>query len=449
MTIVLLILGSIPYVTVTTMTSNWEKGSITLEFMLDKPLPLAKLYVQVFALRPSATSVEVFRGEVKGRLVIDLSNKVFRDVINEWVNTLNAEGASEYVKEETYTALIVNAWLLLPGCRSYRALIDKTVLYSPVKLLKGKDSVRVSYVLRVNDIIKEENRVKPLHENKNVKPNEPYCYIWWVKDESKSYTITNVKIPLVIVYNDASQQSPLYAQYMIEISSGIEAKLGISYGYNLDSNGLAAPEFKATIGGTTYATYAFSGDSTLIYPGEVKWFWVKGDITSELWRELNVCYGYTGYQSEKVYVSRVYVSGTQILGGISEGWPSWIEELFENSQPSYYGTLEPNYPNNAVSLRQISQSYDSCNAGISIGVSLGAILALAAPTTIPAALLAVIASLVVDIESYAYLYITGLIRNEGNVAVDLIVYVSKIKYSFWTGWYTCRMNIPVYYITTI
>ncbi len=419
-------------------------SGVVVDFYMDRPMSNAKLFVQVYAVMPDQPSIEVYRGFVyNNRLVLDKTT--LSKPLKAWQN----KNVKDYK-----TSLIIDAWLITPN-KNLWILRDKTILYNPTKITEGN----VEYFnIHINP--KQAIEIKPLtlDDNMNkydyvainvdasvskVEPNYEWCLDVWIPVADKTYTLTNTEIPLLILNNSLTTSSLVIGSLTIYTSSGIRTELGIAYGYNLENYGLNAPDLELTIGGPTYEKYAWFSDIITVYPTQFKYIYIKGNITHEFYKLYNTCYGYTGYEKERVLINAIYVDdNNRIEGGQHNGVPSsqFIELLLNANKRSYYTTLNPG---DSISLMSIAQSYDECSTGLSIGVALGAILAVAAPETIPASMITLMSALDINVRAYSTTYIDGAIKNNGtNIPEYIFIGESKIEYT--NG--LCKYKIPVYYI---
>ncbi len=99
-----------------------------------------------------------------------------------------------------------------------------------------------TFRIKSNDLVRYElEEPVKAREESGITPSEPVCYYDWVRDESKSYSV-HTRIPLIIVYNKDHGYNKVYVTLSVDSSSGIEAQLGIAYGYKLSSHGPDSPQ---------------------------------------------------------------------------------------------------------------------------------------------------------------------------------------------------------------
>ncbi len=414
-------------------------NGLIIDFYTDRPVSNAKLFVQVYAVMPDQPSIEIYRGFVYGnRLVLD-KNIHLAKPLKAWLskNIVNYK-----------TSLIIDAWLVMPN-KTLWVIRDKTILYEPRKIVGGHVIIKNVMIdlSNINNMYikgeQEENNNATKNIMSDISPTEPVCYNLWVRDTTLSYTISDTEIPVVILNNSLYYSSPIYMSLAILGENGVKTELGLVFGYKLTQYGVDALELILYLGGANYEKTGVSFMNYTIVPANsVKYIYIKGEITHEFYKLYNTCSGYTGYEKERVYINSLEFNGNHIVGGVKNGLPGneFMELLFGSADFDFVKTLQPN---DYIYLSDIAQGYDTCSVGLSIGVPLGAILAIFAPETMPATLVALMPHIGVNLRGYSTVNIEGLIVNNGTVFPEnLYVATSKIHYRA----ETCTYVFPLYYI---
>ncbi len=399
---------------------------VVINFHSSKPLSGARLFVQVYAVMPDQPSIEIYRGLANDNRVVLDANNYLSTPLKAWLSIEN----SSY-----RTALIVNAWLIESN-KALWVVRDKTILYDPVEISEGKQ-LSVDIYFDPMDSIRFEIPLQHKDSNKGSNNGSQECYYIWIPASEKSFTLTNVKIPLLLINNSLSDNNLVTASLTVHASKGIETYLGLAYGYNLEEHGLNASSLKLVLGGPVFAAKTWFSDILTVYPSQIKYVYINGTITHEFYRLYNTCQGYTGYDKEQVLVNMVNIGeDNKIVGGQHkiESSNPFKRFLQDSTKQIHYMAL---YPGDSISLSSIYHENQKCTIPLSINVAIGALLAANTPKDMSIALVKLMSNVYTRIA-----YIDGAIQNNGTISVDLYLTLSNMEYRD----ITCFYQIPLLYI---
>ncbi|HLI46260.1 MAG TPA: hypothetical protein VKU94_03620 [Geobacterales bacterium] len=455
--------------------------------------PSLLLYGQVFAINPPSdknTLEEIFRGEIKGGMLILTSSGKLGKISQEWIEFQKSRNTLD---ERSEFGLQLNVWIISRINHQVLQRISYYYTYSPVDFLQGK-----SYSYNVRAVVFGLNKIADINydnkrfneasatENSKIKKDAicpgPYSvweisYVLKPENYTSAYgndiTFTNgayyIKLPVLTIYNDAYASGMMGGAISIDIVKQTWFYVTTGMGFEIEkklksgdiSGGFSGSLF---LGGQSFKEYvSFFRQVYNIgaYQWAYIWIWARPIII--FYKEVlyDSCtgqrLGYSGYEKIDSFIQDVikYSIGQNqwvISGDSSYNKPpayffDWISNPSYSSE-KYLFALNPNEGRSLGSI--IYGLVDTCETDFELPIAVGASLAAVAITTGFGWLAPFIAMISVSISwgESASVFIGGGIQNSGPYIEYEYIRISNLQFKknppwwcFWCG--TCYYDIPV------
>ncbi|MCY0868733.1 MAG: hypothetical protein OWQ48_05855, partial [Desulfurococcus sp.] len=464
------------------------------------------LFLEATAIAPPTHKedlVVVHRALYRGSNTIFIPLSKLYDIARGWLEVYKSRGGDP---EKTYSGLILRVFI--HDARTSKILYElyDSISYKPVDIIRGKS---LSYIIHLARSTPKALKVDVFYANpltprklaveagfKDVSPMEPICWpdyyvrelVVEVKPEDlkgilpeEYFTSINgklyVKTPVLIAWNKYDYSGSVGVSINIgrkNAKAGVYPTLTSGSILSNLSNGILpdVPLWKGsgfTWGGENY----YYGMSYLLRPNTQWWAWIWARPVFRIYKVYK-CGIYVGDDVENL-ITDILTSGSTIQGGYDYGLPheALMNDFYKGTNLTLLSIPETALgdgkldPGESITLDQIFQYYDKCNADFELPIPAGAILARAIlaklhPAGIVAeVIIAFVSAFQISLSHEgASIYIAGNIVNHGdypgipgdyNVPEYVYVRTSRYKYHydipppwwcFWCPLTPCDFNVP-------
>jgi hypothetical protein len=351
------------------VNSNSRRG--ILIFLTDNygVLSNADIRVQIEALPlDKQFTTIVYRGRVNGTSIF-IDYDLIKDVAESWIKT--------YPSDEGYeTSLFISLWIVRDG--DVYSFPLQTVTYNPLKASRG-------VVLKTLNLDFKSNLCIPREDLKNIGIMQECVIVWDPVPELSWETSSYIEVPILIVNNQYSISGVINTGITIITGQISEYKVTLVLCDNLKAKLYQGeiPNVNPLISGVSRSGYYSFFNIQLIYPNQVYHYYIKARIGHAHYREAIYCGGYpyyTGKEKTEDYVKDIQVSGSDIVGGVKQGFPAYMSKILDGSEEENCiipGTVLSDGDldvDELIKLSNIFDWYDTYDQDFEIGIPVGAVL---------------------------------------------------------------------------
>jgi hypothetical protein len=379
----------------------------------------------------------IYKGRVNGTSIF-IDYDLIRDVVEGWIKT--------YPNDENYeTSLFISLWIIRDG--EVYSFPLQTVTYNPLKASR-------EVVVKTLKLDFKSNLCIPREDLKNIGILQECVIVWDPVPELSWETSNYIEVPILIVNNQYSYSGIIntaiggYAKYKVTLVFCDNLKAKLYQG--------VIPDVNPLISGVSRSGYYSFSNLQLIYPNQVYHFYIKARIGHAHYMEAIYCGGYpyyTGKEKTEDYVKDIQVSGSDIVGGVKQGFPAYMSKILDGSLEEKCiipGTVLSDGDldvDEYIQFSEVFDWYDTYNQDfeieIPIGIPVGAVLSYY--FGIGGAVGSFLNRLAVIIPLG---YIAGVLENLGqefnlgyDVYEDIYILISKYRYAAPQGIFKVPMGI--------